>query len=153
MNIIICVDDNNGMMFNKRRQSKDYTVRQHIIADAAGTAIWLNSYSASQFEDTDFRDTTLNCPKFNTIQKPLLCIDEDFLDKAGEKEFAFVENLPIKKCENKINQLILYKWNRKYPADFYFDINIADGSWQLTSVEEFPGSSHDKISKEVYIKH
>lgn len=153
MNVIICVDDNNGMMFNNRRQSKDSAVRQHIIADADGTAIWLNSYSAAQFKDTAFSDTKLNVSKFNAIQKPLLCIDEEFLDKVGEKEFAFVENLPIKKYENKIHQLILYKWNRKYPADFYFDIDIADDSWQLASVEEFSGSSHDKISKEVYIKH
>ena len=30
MNIIICLDDNNGMMFNKRRQSQDRILRADL---------------------------------------------------------------------------------------------------------------------------
>lgn len=31
MNVIVCVDDNNGMLFNKRRQSRDKAVIDKII--------------------------------------------------------------------------------------------------------------------------
>ena len=30
MNIIVCLDDKNGMMFNKRRQSQDKLLRSDI---------------------------------------------------------------------------------------------------------------------------
>lgn len=30
MNIIVCLDDKNGMMFNKRRQSQDKILRNSI---------------------------------------------------------------------------------------------------------------------------
>lgn len=137
MNIIVCVDDNNGLMFNKRRQSKDSVVREYILMDAKASKLWLNNYSAMQFDE---------------CHKHLLCVDEQFLDKVTEEDFAFVENLPLKDYFHKIKQIIIYRWNRKYPADLYFDIDVNTNSWKLIVTEEFSGSSHDKISKEVYQK-
>ena len=31
MIVMVCVDDKNGMMFNKRRQSQDRVLRQHML--------------------------------------------------------------------------------------------------------------------------
>ena len=42
MKLIICVDDNNGMMFNRRRQSKDREVRHDILAYTMPERIWMN---------------------------------------------------------------------------------------------------------------
>ena len=75
---------------------------------------------------------------------------EDFLEKAGEKDYCFVENLEIENFRDKIEKIILCKWNRKYPGDFFFTIDVNDGSWKLKGVEEFSGSSHEKITLEVY---
>lgn len=150
MKIIVCIDDNNGMMFNKRRQSKDSVLRQHILAETNGSTLWLNSYSASQFEESE-NNSLVTIRDSTAIGKNSLIIDENFLEKAGETDFAFVENLSLKEYENKISQIIIYKWNRKYPADFRFDIDVTNDSWKLSTTENFAGSSHDNITKEVYI--
>ena len=50
----------------------------------------------------------------------------------------------------KIDNIIIYKWNRIYPSDLYFDIDIKNGQWKLIETEEFQGSSHEKITKEIY---
>ena len=49
MALIICADDRGGMAFNRRRQSQDRIVREHILADAAGGQLWMSPYSARQF--------------------------------------------------------------------------------------------------------
>ncbi len=46
--------------------------------------------------------------------------------------------------------LVLYRWNRRYPADVYLDIRPEPPGWRLVSREEFSGSSHPRITKEVY---
>ena len=50
------------------------------------------------------------------------------------------------------DRLILFRWNRTYPADMLFDQKafFSGGNWELVSQEEFPGKSHEKITMEVY---
>ena len=72
------------------------------------------------------------------------------MEKAGEKDYCFVENLEIENFRDKIEKIILCKWNRKYPGDFFFTIDVNDGNWKLIDVEEFSGSSHEKITLEGY---
>lgn len=149
MKVIVCIDDSNGMMFNKRRQTKDSILRKDILTVVADATIWMNNYSAGQFEEADFvTDISSSSDDCNSS----LSIAENFLDLAGDKDFAFVENHTLKEYENKINQLIIYKWNRKYPSDFYFDIDISTDTWKQICVTEFAGSSHEKITKEIYVK-
>ena len=50
MTLIVCVDDNMGMLFNHRRQSKDVVVRERILKQAEGKHLWMNHYSAKQFD-------------------------------------------------------------------------------------------------------
>ena len=51
---------------------------------------------------------------------------------------------------DEIKKLIIFKWNRVYPADQYLDIDPE----KMTKVqeEEFVGFSHEKITMEVYEK-
>lgn len=135
MIIIICLDDNGGMLFNRRRQSQDRFLRQQILTETAGSKLWMNSYSAKQFTEE---------PAGNIV------VDEDFMDKAPPGDFCFVENIGPAAYEEKIEKIILYKWNRKYPGDFYFDIPLEEHGWRLIETDEFAGHSHDKITKEVY---
>ena len=136
MILIVCVDDKNGMMFNKRRQSQDEIVRQNILKETANGIIWMNSYSASQFKE-----------KHKNIQ-----ICEDFLDKAGTGEWCFVENVSVLEKETEIERIELFKWNRIYPSDFWFDIPLQEHGWKLESRQELAGHSHEKITKEIYVK-
>ena len=43
MIVAVCVDDKNGMMFNKRRQSQDRIQRQHLRKLAEGRMIWMKA--------------------------------------------------------------------------------------------------------------
>ena len=137
MILIVCVDDNNGMMFNKRRQSQDRLVREQIINETKGARLWMNHYSYKQFIET---------------VADHIVVDDDLLNKASENDYCFIENISTHQYESKINKIILYKWNRKYPADMHFDITLNEAIWKLDYIEDFKGHSHKKITKEVYIK-
>lgn len=63
-----------------------------------------------------------------------------------------MENVPVDSCEKYVEKIIKFKWNREYPADFYFGIDVTLPVWKMIETEEFAGSSHEKITKEVYIR-
>lgn len=135
--VIACVDDSFGMMFNKRRQSQDSVLRTRILDDLQENLLWMNAYSMKQFAEHNAKN---------------ICVDESFMKKAKSADYCFVENISLKEYEEKISEIILYKWNRRYPSDFKFDISLEDQRWKLVETEEFKGSSHEKITKEVYVK-
>ena len=137
MKIIVCVDDNNGMMFNKRRQSRDRVLIQDIIANLDGSNLLIAPYSEKLFEDSDI---------------DAFFISDFILDEAAPDDFCFIENIALNKYASKINELIIYHWNRKYPADTYLDIDPTSLGMKLITTTEFVGSSHDKITKELYRK-
>lgn len=134
MILIACMDDNRGMMFNRRRQSRDRIVCEDILAHTDGHILRMNSYSAKLFSDAP---------------EGRILVDEEFLSLAQEGEFCFVESLLPP--SDHIEAMILYRWNRDYPADVYFDLPLNEG-WNLTETVEFAGSSHPIITKEVYLK-
>ena len=62
---------------------------------------------------------------------------------------CFAENSDYEGFADKIEKIVLFRWNRHYPADAHFQF---PGKWALTAREDFPGSSHEKITMEVYEK-
>ena len=50
----------------------------------------------------------------------------------------------------RADRLVLYRWGRHYPADRRLDLPPA--GWRLEGQTEFPGRSHDMITKEIYVK-
>ena len=48
MNLIVCLDDRNGMMFNGRRQSRDRADIEDILRDCAGR-LCIEGYSEPLF--------------------------------------------------------------------------------------------------------
>ena len=134
MILITCVDDKMGMLFNKRRQSMDSLLRERVLKMCAGKKLWMNEYSRKQFD----------------AAAEGISVDDDFMAKAGEDDYCFVENISPKAFEGQLKQIVLYKWNRVYPADLYFDIDLTD--WRLAQSSDFAGSSHDKITEEIYVK-
>lgn len=132
MNVIVCVDDNSGMLFNGRRQSKDIKVLQDI--EKLTKHIWM-----SPFSETLFRETSIQ-----------MKVDEMFLEKAEKNDFCFVENKEILPYVEKIEQIIIYKWNRKYPSDFYFQVPLNE--WSLIEQCQFSGNSHENITREIYVR-
>lgn len=134
MILITCLDEQLGMAFNRRRQSRDRALIADICAQISGAPIWMDSRSAALFNESEAN----------------ICCNEAFVEKAGKGEYCFMEFASPSSVASEIEKLIIYRWNRRYQADIYFDIDL--GSWQLESTSEFPGTSHEKITKEVYTR-
>ena len=132
MNIIACIDDNKGQLFNGRRQSKDIQVISKILNITEGKNLLINSFSEKLFEEKAI-------------------VNVDFLECAGEGDFCFIENVSAFEYIEKINKVYLFKWNRKYPSDFTFDLEL-ENNFHLVSVEEFQGNSHELVTLEVWVK-
>ena len=133
MQVIVCVDDNGGMMFNKRRQSRDRVLCECVMRLSEGHRVYMSAYSAKLFSEDD-----------------RIIVSENYLEEASGEDFCFVEKDPVTAFENERKKLIIFKWNRVYPADQYLDIDPE----KMTKVqeEEFVGFSHEKITMEVYEK-
>lgn len=129
MILTICVDDRMGMSFGGRRQSKDAEIRRKLLA-LSGGALRMSDYSARQFDAPVYHEA-------------------DYLSGAKSRDWCFVENADYEDFGDKIEKIILFRWNRHYPADVQFRF---PGKWALIRSEDFPGSSHEKITMEVYEK-
>ena len=130
MRLIVCLDDKNGMAFNHRRQSRDRIVIAKIEELVKGSTLYFSSYSAKLFPSGDFEPS------------------EDYLSRAGEDDFCFVEIEDFTPYEQQIKEITVFRWNRVYPADLYFPTDLTQ--WSLERTVEFPGHSHEKITLEVY---
>ena len=73
---------------------------------------------------------------------------EDCLDRAGKGELCFVETMDPAPWLERMEGLVLYRWNRRYPADLYCTLPLED--FVLEERREFAGSSHECITREVY---
>lgn len=131
MYLCVCLDQKNGMMFNSRRQSRDRVVIEDLINLSQGKLI-MNTYSSSLFKDRE------SCIK----------ITEEPLDITQDNEVCFIENIKVAPAIDKIDKIIVYRWDKSYPADQYFDCDL--NQWELQSAVELTGYSHDKITKEIY---
>ena len=134
MKVIVCVDDNNGMMFNNRRQSRDRILIEDIVKNVVGGNLLIAAYSEPLFKDSNVD----------------IFLSESLLDEAAPEDLCFIEDKALLPYSDKIDELIIYRWNRTYPADMHLDIDPAALSMKLVSTTEFAGSSHEKITKELY---
>ena len=119
MTVFVCVDDGLGMAFNGRRQSRDSAVAEDILKTCGG--------------------------------KPQMDARSEKLFAGGEsvKESYFLEFSCDEALLQKAERLILYRWNRAYPADVKFTM---PRGFTLKETREFPGTSHEKITREEYIR-
>lgn len=130
---VLCIDDNLGLRFNRRRQSRDRAAAADLLRSAGGHTVWTAPGSAILFPE----GTVTAC--------------EEFLERAGEGDWCFVEDRPLVPFLPEIEALVLYRWNRVYPADTYLDVIPWEAGWRCIGREEFPGRSHKLITKEVYV--
>ncbi len=136
MKLVVCVDDKMGVMFNKRRQSKDAKVREDILFMLEeGKKLFVSPYTAKQF-----------LPE----EQEKLHISETFLFDATEEDICFVEDSDVSQMGDNIESIILYRWNRHYPSDKYFTLDLS--KYDLVSSIDFVGNSHPEMLKEEYRK-
>ena len=134
MKIIVCIEDNGGMMFNGRRLSRDRLLIRDIERSVGQGMLRMSEYSAPLFADT-------SC---------LTTVSASFLEEAEPVDYCFVENRSLASYLPQIDEIWIYHWNRRYPADHFLDINPQACGFQLSSVTEFVGHSHQTITKEIF---
>lgn len=133
MNIIVCLDDKDGMLFNRRRQSSDDALYSRVLALTKQSRLYADPYSAPLF-----------------VQAPNLCVAEDFLDQCGEEDWCFVEKAQVLSHIHAIQKVVIYRWNRVYPRDTVFPTAQFAERWNLVSRTDFAGKAHDRITEEIY---
>lgn len=133
MNLIVCIDDRGGMLFNRRRQSSDRYVTERILDMARDGRLLVNSYTAKLFPE----EAVLRC--------------EQPWEAAQTQDYCFVEDKDVTVAAAKADKIIVFHWNRKYPADLFFPMDVL-AKRKLLHTEEFPGYSHEHITMEVYTR-
>lgn len=133
MKLIICLDDENGMLFNQRRQSQDQALRSRIMELTAGSKLWMDEYSAGQFEENDS-----------------IVVDDQFMEHAPDSDFCFAEKADLLSVTDRVTTLVIYRWNRRYPSDVKAPAVLLERCCAKVSTFEFVGSSHERITEEVY---
>ena len=130
MILAACVDEAMGLRFNGRRQSRDRAVLEELIAMANGT---LRISPASE----------------KLLAERSVYAGSDYLSQAGPGELCFCEDDEYLHYADRIESIILFQWNRSYPADLWLTF---PGKWTMTESRELTGTSHEKITVEVYRK-
>ena len=128
MKIILCLDDNNGMLFNNRRQSRDSVLTDDIFNDLRGEKLNILPFSQQLF---------------SSYEGNVIIVSDVEADGV-----YFIENLDITPFLEDIDEIIVYRWNRVYPSDF--SCNVDFSQFTVKSEAELQGSSHEKISKIIY---
>jgi hypothetical protein len=133
MILLVCVDLDGGMAFAGRRQSRDRVLTRRILERTAGGELWVNPASAPLFGDA-----------------PQLRPAADFLARAGKGAFCFAEIDDPAPYAGRMEQIVRWCWNRRYPSDL--KCALPPDGWRLLETAEFAGFSHDKITEEVYTR-
>ena len=134
LHIIVCLDDDGGMLFNRRRQSRDSKVIDDIIQTIRDKNLYITKFSEALFKDRQIN----------------LHISEKPWENADKDDFCFIENADTGEFINEADAVTIYRCNKKYPADVYFNMSKLYSCFTLSETCEFNGSSHEVITKEVY---
>ena len=132
LTLYICLDDRNGLLFNKRRQSRDEKVLEDIRASLSAELL-IGAYSEKLVTDAGI---------------PCRVVTEGEISEGH----YFAEALPTDALLANTGTLVIYRWNRHYPADTRWDVSPEELGFSLAETTEFPGQSHEKITKEVYTR-
>ena len=129
MTLYICLDDRNGLRFNKRRQSRDAALLEDIRSRLNGPLL------IDPFSEKLIRDAGI----------PYVLPPETAED-------IFLEDVPTEEVLENCETAVIYRWNRHYPADVRWETDLEARGFRLEETGEFPGKSHEKITREVYVK-
>ncbi len=124
MKLITIVDNNNGLSFLNKRLSRDKILYKYI--DNLFTKFTVQENKLSNKHGPTFKNST-------NEQTDILFVETDVNDIFNKYQ---------------IDELYLFNWNRDYPSTEKLDINLSD--FKIKYIDEFKGSSHEKITLTVY---
>ena len=129
MTLYICLDDRNGLQFNRRRQSRDSALLEDIRSQLTGNLL-IDAFSEKLMQQAEI---------------PYVLPPESAED-------FFAEDVPSEEILTRTTKIVLYRWNRHYPSDVRWEPDLPSMGFVLTETSEFPGTSHEKITREVYVR-
>ncbi len=132
MTLIFCLDEMCGIAFGGRRQSRDRELCADILKSAEGKCLCMSEYSAGLFSDER------------------IVISES--PSSSEQELYFLELRDPTPYLELAKGVTVYRWNRHYPSDIVFRGELEELGFKLSESHDFKGFSHDKITKEIYIR-
>lgn len=135
MTVYFCLDERNGLSFNKRRQSRDAAVLGDISSRLSGELL-IDPMSVSMVQEAEI---------------PYCIALPELTEKIPDVHY-FVESRQPGDWVSLADQVVLYRWNRHYPADRWFTLDLLSMGFTLQQTMEFPGTSHEIITREVYTK-
>lgn len=133
MILAFCVDDQGGLAFNHRRQSRDRALVANLLAAAGARPVFCLPYSAGLFD-----------PGTVTVVDAPGAVPADGI--------LFLENTDPAAYIPHAEELLLYRWNRLYPADLTLNGTPVQWGYRLQDATDFAGTSHEKITRERYVK-
>ena len=131
MRLIVCLDDRGGMTFGGRRQSQDRVLRARVMEMTRGQRLFMSEYSGGQFADCED-----------------VIADNDYRSRARAGDTCFVEDGAV--SLDGVTELVIYRWNRHYPSDKKFQYVPEDCGFVKVGSADFAGSSHEKITEDIY---
>ena len=131
--VAVCVDDDGGLLLFGKRQSRDRVLISDFVESNSDKRIYIAPFSRILFD-----------------QYPSVTVLDDPFSVAEAGSAIFVENIRIDERLGSIGTLMVYKWNRKYPSDVKFNVDPIKSGFKLKSSVDFSGSSHEKITREIY---
>jgi hypothetical protein len=132
MTVIVCTGSRGGMLFLGRRVSRD----RKILSDIATLGGRLLCHP---FSEKYLRGAGL-APE----------VDEALLLHAERDDLCFIETLPLAPHAARIDRLIRYSFETRYPFDVSLDLDPVAAGLRLVKTEEIVGHSHQSIIKETY---
>lgn len=121
------------MLFNGRRQSRDRLLCRHILSMVGDNRLVVSPYTAKLFD------------------AGAVAVSGEPEGEAAAGDYCFLEDRNAALYLKKAERLVIYRWNRVYPADVTFP-REALADWKLLERQDFPGSSHERITQEVYLR-
>ena len=134
MTAIVCIEDRGGILFLKRRVSRDREVYRDIAESYE--KVYMTSYSLPLFDGVEIDAEIRQAP----------------ISEGEIGDVCFIESGEIADNLHKISRLIIYRWNRTYPFDVGIGFEPDAAGFRLVSTDELVGYSHEKINKDIYEK-
>ena len=135
MILIFTLDDNNGTNLAGKRQSKDRIVGDKIIALAN--------------DHLHILDKTVSFFKNNNMSNVKYTVISDVRQLPQDAVFFSEEVLP-KDILMSADKIYVFRWNQQYPSLLKDRLDLS--GYNQSTLETFPGYSHNNITLEVYFK-
>ena len=132
MTVYFCLDDRGGMLFGGRRQSRDAALLADLATGLPGV-LTIDPFSEKLIAPAGI---------------PYVLAGEVL----PEDSHFFLENRSPETLLPLAEKVVIYRWNRHYPSDVRWEGTPGDFGFTLAETSEFPGKSHDCITKEVYVR-